>query len=169
MHFGAFWHIWWCFLAYFGTFWCIWGLFIPYSRRWSQCFGDFYREFSIKSLFSRSVSLVLGGEGAIRTGNFSSILCFPGLFLWFQLVKGRFVPGIFHQFFVFPVLFFGFSWRRGDSYRDLTMKSFFSRFTSLISNTFTFIIFYSIIFYKLIFYHVPNKFYHILHKLIDAF
>ena len=116
-----------------GAFWCTWRLFIAYSRQRSQCFGDFYRDFSMKSLFSRFVSVVLAGEGAIRTGNFSSNLCFPGSFLWFQTAKGRFVPGIFHQFFAFPVYFFGFSWRRGDSYREFFIKSLFSRFFSLVS------------------------------------
>ena len=58
---------------------------------------------------------------------------FPGSFRWFQLAKEGFVPGFFPQFFVFPVLFFGFSRGRGDSYRDLTMKSFFSWFFSVVS------------------------------------
>ena len=79
---GAFW----CtlrLLDVFVAFWCTWRLFIAYSRQRSQCFGDFYRDFSMKSLFSRFVSVVLAGEGAIRTGNFSSNLSFPGLFRWF--------------------------------------------------------------------------------------
>lgn len=115
-----------------GAFWCTWRLFIAYSRQRSQCFGDFYRDFSMKSLFSRFVSVVLAGEGAIRTGNFSSNLCFPGSFLWFQTAKGRFVPGIFHQIFVFPVYFFGFSRGRGNSYQESFIKSLFSWFFSLI-------------------------------------
>ena len=175
---GAFWCTW-RLLDVFWAFWCTWRLFIAYSRQRSQCFGDFYRDFSMKSLFSRFVSVVLAGEGAIRTGNFSSNLCFPGSFLWFQLAKGRFVPGIFHQIFVFPVLFFGFRRGRGDSYRDFFIKSLFSRFFSLVSagegairtgiwlwnssfpglfrwfHTFTFTIFYKLMFY------------HILHKLIN--
>lgn len=130
---GAFWCTW-RLLDVFWAFWCTWRLFIAYSRQRSQCFGDFYRDFSMKSLFSRFVSVVLAGERAIRTGNLSSNLCFPGSFLWFQTGKRRFVPGIFHQIFVFPVYFFGFSWRRGDSYRDLTMKFFFSRFVSVVSH-----------------------------------
>ena len=130
--FGAFWCTW-RLLDVFGAFWCTWRLFIAYSRQRSQCFGNFYRDFSMKSLFSRSVSVVLAGEGAIRTGNLSSNLCFPGLFLWFQPGKRQFVPGIFHQIFVFLVLFFDLSRRRGDSYRELTMKFFFSRFISLVS------------------------------------
>ena len=80
---GAFWCTW-RLLDVFGAFWCTWRLFIAYSRQRSQCFGDFYRDFSMKSLFSRFVSVVLAGEGAIRTGNFSSNLCFPGLFRWFH-------------------------------------------------------------------------------------
>ena len=87
----------------------------------------------MKSLFSRFFSLISAGEGAIRTGIFSSNLCFPGSFLWFQTGKRRFVPGIFHQIFVFPVLFFGFRRGRGDSYRESFIKSLFSRFVSLIS------------------------------------
>ncbi len=116
-----------------GAFWCTWRLFIAYSRQRSQCFGDFYRDFSMKSLFSRFISVVLAGEGAIRTGNFSSNLCFPGLFLWFQPGKRQFVPGIFHQIFVFLVLFFDLSRRRGNSYREFFIKSLFSLFFSLIS------------------------------------
>ena len=116
-----------------GAFWCTWRLFIAYSRQRSQCFGDFYRDFSMKSLFSRFISVVLAGEGAIRTGNFSSNLFFPGLFLWFQPGKRQFVPGIFHQIFVFLVLFFDLSRRRGNSYREFFIKSLFSLFFSLIS------------------------------------
>ena len=92
-----------------GAFWCTWRLFIAYSRQRSQCFGDFYRDFSMKSLFSRFFSLVSDGEEAIRTGNFSSNLCFPGLFLWFQLAKGRFVPGFDYEILLFPVCFGGFT------------------------------------------------------------
>ena len=97
------------FLSYLGAFWCTWRLFIAYSRQRSQCFGDFYRDFSMKSLFSRFVSVVLAGEGAIRTGNFSSNLCFPGSFLWFQLAKRRFVPGFDYEILLFPVYFGGFT------------------------------------------------------------
>ena len=177
---GAFWCTW-RLLDVFGAFWCTWRLFIAYSRQRSQCFGDFYRDFSMKSLFSRFVSVVLAGEGAIRTGNFSSNLCFPGSFLWFQTGKRRFVPGFDYEILLFPVCFGGFSRRRGNSYRDFFIKSLFSRFFSLVSagegairtgiwlwnssfpglfrwfHTFTFIIFYKLMFY------------HILHKLIDAF
>jgi len=64
---GAFWCTW-RLLDVFGAFWCTWRLFIAYSRQRSQCFGDFYRDFSMKSLFSRFFSLVSAGEGAIRTG-----------------------------------------------------------------------------------------------------
>ena len=117
-----------------GAFWCTWRLFIAYSRQRSQCFGDFYRDFSMKSLFSRFVSVVSAGEEAIRTRNLSSNLCFPGLFLWFQTAKGQFVPGFDYEILLFPVYFFGFSWRRGDSYRDLTIKSLFSRFVSVVSH-----------------------------------
>ncbi len=99
---GGFW-------TYLGAFWCTWRLFIAYSRQRSQCFGDFYRDFSMKSLFSRFVSVVLAGEGAIRTGNLSSNLCFPGSFLWFQLAKGRFVPGFDYKILIFPVCFGGFT------------------------------------------------------------
>ena len=116
-----------------GAFWCTWRLFIAYSRQRSQCFGDFYRDFSMKSLFSRFVSVVLAGEGAIRTGNFSSNLCFPGSFLWFQTAKGRFVPGFDYEILLFPVCFGGFSRGRGNLYRESFIKSLFSWFFSLIS------------------------------------
>ena len=134
--FDVLWAFWctWRLLDVFGAFWCTWRLFIAYSRQRSQCFGDFYRDFSMKSLFSRSVSVVLAGEEAIRTGNLSSNLCFPGSFLWFKPTKGQFVPVFDYKILIFPVCFGGFSWRRGDSYRDLTMKFFFSRFVSVVSH-----------------------------------
>ena len=106
--FGAFWCTW-RLLDVFGAFWCTWRLFIAYSRQRSQCFGDFYRDFSMKSLFSRFVSVVLAGEGAIRTGNFSSNFCFPGSFLWFQTGKRQFVPGFDYEILLFPVCFSGFT------------------------------------------------------------
>ena len=67
-----------------GAFWFTWRLFIAYSRQRSQCFGDFYRDFSMKSLFSRFVSVV-------------------------QLAKGRFVPGFDYEILLFPVCFGGFT------------------------------------------------------------
>ena len=66
----------------------------------------------MKLLFSRFVSLVQAGEVGIRARNSLSNLSFPGLFSWFEPGKERFVPGIFYEFFLFPVHLVDFAFQK---------------------------------------------------------